>query len=68
MKKVVYGGRVWCSVADAARYLHTTPQKIREMMGADKLRYTQIRKNGNLYVLTEDLVAARYPKPAPSGT
>ena len=54
-KKVTHNGRIWCSVADAARYLRTTPQKVRKMMGSE-LDYTQIRKNGNLYVSLDDLV------------
>jgi len=57
MKKVLHSGREWCSVGDAARYLRTTHEKIRGFMGDGSLGYTQIRKNGNLYVLVDDLVA-----------
>jgi hypothetical protein len=54
-KKVAHEGKIWCSVADTARYLRTTHQKVRNMMGSE-LDYTQIRKNGNLYVSVDDLV------------
>jgi hypothetical protein len=54
-KKVIHEGKAWCSVADAARYLRTTQRKVRNMMGTE-LDYTQIRNNGNPYVLLEDLV------------
>ena len=54
-KKVTHKGKIWCPVADAARYLRTTHQKVRNLMGSE-LDYTQIRKNGNLYVSVDDLV------------
>jgi hypothetical protein len=60
-KKVLHNGRVWCSVADAARYLRTTHQKVRNMMGAE-LDNTQIRKNGNQYVSLDDVVKVQIAK------
>lgn len=53
---MTYQGKVWCSVSEAARYLRTRHEKIRILMGAGSLTYTQVRKSGSLYVLVEDLV------------
>jgi hypothetical protein len=62
MKKVSFKGTEWCSVEDAAHYLRTTTQKVRELMGSEKLAYTQIRKNGRIYVSTKDLVLVQREK------
>jgi len=56
MKKVNHKGALWCSVGDAARYLHTNANKIRTLMGSGELAHTQLRLNGNLYVSVGDLV------------
>lgn len=66
-KKITYGGKEWCSVGDAARYLRTSATKVREFMGDGRLDYTQIRKNGNLYVLVTDLVKIQTAKLYPGG-
>lgn len=60
-KKVAFDGKIWCSVGDAARYLRTTSQKVQNMMGTE-LEYTQIRKNGNIYVLMDDVVKVQIAK------
>jgi hypothetical protein len=56
MKKVSHNGALWCPVSDAARYLRTNAAKVREFMSAGKLAYTQIRRNGQIYVSVSDLV------------
>lgn len=66
MRKVIFQGQTWYSVGDAARYLGTTAQKIRVFMGDGSLNYTQVRRNGNLYVSAEDLVKLKGAEPEPS--
>lgn len=60
-KIVERGGKGWCSIADAARYLRTTQQKVRNMMGAE-LDYMQMRKNAQPYVAVDDLVKVQIAK------
>jgi len=64
MKKMSHKGALWCSVSDAARYLHTNANKIRALMGSGELAYTQLRLNGNLYVSVGDLVKLQTQKMA----
>ena len=62
MRKVERDGELWCSVGHGATYLGTNAQKIRALMGSGKLRHTQLRLNGRLYVSVSDLVRLRYPE------
>lgn len=62
MKKVTYAGKEWCSVGEAARYLRTNASKVKAFMHNGDLEYTQIRKNGNLYILVTDLVRVQRMK------
>lgn len=64
MKKVSHAGQIWCTVEDGSHYLKTNTNKMRALMGAGQLAYTQIRKNGRLYVLVADLLKIKYPPKA----
>ena len=46
---------------DTARYLGTTANKIRVLMGDGKLAYTQRKKNRAIVVSVADLIALNYP-------
>lgn len=56
MKKVIHKGETYYSVADAAKYLGTRADKIREMMGNGTLQYKQLKTNGPLLILATSLV------------
>ena len=56
MKKVIHDGCTYYSIADAARYLHTSTKKVREMIGDGSLVCKQLRTNGKLYVTAKSLV------------
>jgi hypothetical protein len=62
MNIVEHAGAKWCTVEDGARYLRTTTPKVRELMGANKLGYTQIRANGRVYVSVAELVEIQTAK------
>lgn len=59
IKKVLHDGESYYSVSDAARYLGTTPAKIRQMMGDGSLGWTQFRVNGNLFITGKSLAAKK---------
>lgn len=63
-KAVTFEGKVWYSVNHAAQHLHSTTTKVRSLMGDGTLRYTQVRENGDLYVLSDDLVKLRRARDA----
>lgn len=65
-KAVTFEGKLWYSVSHAAQHLHTTTTKVRSLMGDGTLRYTQTRANGDLYVLSDDLVKLRRARDAAS--
>jgi len=56
MKKVLHNGEIYYSVPDAARYLRTTSDKVRGMMGEGSLKWTQFKENGKLYIDAKSLV------------
>jgi hypothetical protein len=60
-KTVLHNGKEWCSIADAARYLRTSQQAVRNMMGAE-LDYLQLRKNAQPCIALEDLVKVQITK------
>lgn len=53
-------GRTYCKVSVAARFLGTTPGKIRQLMGDGTLEWAQARVNGPIVVSRDSLV--RYMK------
>lgn len=60
IKKILHEGKVYYTVADAGRYLGTTATKVRQLMGAHKLEWTQGRVNGKLLVSAESLISYKY--------
>jgi hypothetical protein len=66
MKKVTYNGALWCTVEDASHYLKTNTTKVKALMMAGKLAYTQIRANGRIYVSLSDLVKVQTERLYPS--
>jgi hypothetical protein len=57
MKKLVHDGVTYYSVSNAARYLSTTNDKVRGMMGDGSLQWAQFKENGKLYITATSLVA-----------
>jgi len=57
IKKVLHNGETYYSVQDAARYLYTTTDKVRGMMGDGSLKWAQFKENGKLYIDARSLVA-----------
>jgi hypothetical protein len=60
-KKIIHDGRVWYTVGDAARHPGTTATKVREIMGAGGVEWTQINANRRLLVSAESLVRFKFP-------
>lgn len=55
IKKLLHNGEAYYAVSDAAKYLGTTPAKIRQMMGDGGLVWTQFRVNGRLFITAKSL-------------
>jgi hypothetical protein len=49
-KEIIKGGKLFYSIADAARLLGTTKADVQALMGADLLEWDQTRLNGRLIV------------------
>ena len=50
VKQIIKDGKIFYSVADAARLLGTTKSNVQTLMGADLLEWDQTRLNGRLIV------------------
>ena len=55
INKIIHNGIPYFSVTDSAKYLGTTPQKVREMMGDGSLKWAQFKDNGKLFVTTQSV-------------
>lgn len=55
-RKIIYEGRPWYSVPAAARLLHASTVRMREIMGKGEVEWTQMRKGGKLVVSIESLL------------
>ena len=49
-KQIIKDGKLFYSVADAAKLLGVTKSEVQELMGADLLEWGQTRLNGRLIV------------------
>jgi hypothetical protein len=54
-RKITHKGEVYYDVASTARLLRTTAAKVRQLMGADELEWTQLRRGGKLVIRAESI-------------
>jgi hypothetical protein len=54
--RVVHEGKAYYSIGAAARFLSTTPTKVREIMGRGDLEWMQLRINGRQLISAESIV------------
>lgn len=56
-RKVIHDGRVWYGVPAAARLLHTTTAKVRDIMGKGEVEWIQLKTGGKLLLSAESILA-----------
>ena len=64
-RKIIHEGRVWYTVPGAARLLHATTARVREVMGQGQVEWIQLRTDGKLLVSVESLLSYEQRKAAP---
>jgi hypothetical protein len=55
-RAISHKGKVYYDVASTARLLRTTAARVRQLMGAGELQWTQLRRGGKLVVPAEYIV------------
>lgn len=64
-RKIIHEGRVWCTVPAAARLLHTTTARVREVMGQGQVEWIQLKTDGKLLISVESLLSYEQRTAAP---
>jgi hypothetical protein len=64
-RKIAHDGRAWYTVPGAARLLHTTTARVREIMGQGYVDWMQLKTGGKLLVSVESLLSYEQRKAAP---
>jgi hypothetical protein len=54
-KQIVHEGKLYYSLAEAARLLGTTTGKLKEIIGPEGIEYRNFRVNGRMWVSALDL-------------
>jgi hypothetical protein len=57
--KVTHNGKTYFTVPATAKMLLTTANKVRDLMGAGELEWTQFRVNGQLMILADSVISYR---------
>ena len=64
-RKIIHEGRAWYTVPGAARLLHTTTARVREVMGQGQVEWRQLKTDGKLLVSVESLLSYEQRKTVP---